>query len=90
LPKWEGTLDDTALVDLAELLKTIHLSDVDDVRPTLQYYSQFDDPLKEFRERAARVAEMEKMQHQIESEKEAYVAPVKKYQGRLFGFRRHE
>uniref|UniRef100_A0A915Q3Q1 Mitochondrial import inner membrane translocase subunit TIM50 n=1 Tax=Setaria digitata TaxID=48799 RepID=A0A915Q3Q1_9BILA len=90
LPKWDGTLDDTALVDLAELLKTIHLSDVDDVRPTLQYYSQFDDPLKEFRERATRVAEMEKKMHQMESEKEAYVAPVKKYQGRLFGFRRHE
>lgn len=86
LPKWDGTLDDTALVDLAELLKSnlnfhykwsffmvlwivyrlngvvffsaIHLSDVDDVRPTLQYYSQFDNPLKEFRERAARVAEL--------------------------------
>lgn len=90
LPKWNGTLDDTALVDLAELLKTIHLSDVDDVRPTLQYYSQFDDPLKEFRERATRVAELEKKLHQIESEKEAFVASVKKYQGRLFGFRRHE
>uniref|UniRef100_A0A8R1TWD1 Mitochondrial import inner membrane translocase subunit TIM50 n=1 Tax=Onchocerca volvulus TaxID=6282 RepID=A0A8R1TWD1_ONCVO len=90
LPKWDGTLDDTALVDLAELLKTIHLSDVDDVRPTLQYYSQFDDPLKEFRERATRVAELEKKMHQMESEKEAFIAPVKKYQGRLFGFRRHE
>nr|CDQ08154.1 Bm12492 [Brugia malayi] len=85
LPKWNGTLDDTALVDLAELLKN-----VDDVRPTLQYYSQFDDPLKEFRERATRVAELEKKLHQIESEKEAFVASVKKYQGRLFGFRRHE
>ncbi len=30
----------------------IHLSDVDDVRPLLQYYSQFDDPAKEFRRRA--------------------------------------
>ncbi|KAM3717144.1 Mitochondrial import inner membrane translocase subunit [Dirofilaria immitis] len=87
LPKWDGTLDDTALVDLAELLKTIHLSDVDDVRPTLQYYSQFDDPLKEFRERAARVAELEKKMHQIESEKEAFIAPVKKYQ-ELRGIRR--
>ncbi|CAG9539961.1 unnamed protein product [Cercopithifilaria johnstoni] len=90
LPKWDGALNDTALVDLAELLKTIHLSDVDDVRPTLQYYSQFDDPLKEFRERATRVAKLEKKMHQMESEKEAFIAPVKKYQGRLFGFRRHE
>lgn len=90
LPKWDGTLDDTALVDLAELLKTIHLSDVDDVRPTLQYYSQFDDPLREFRERAARVAELETKMHKMETEKEVFTAPVKKYQGRLFGFRRHE
>lgn len=32
----------------------------------------------------------EKKMHQIESEKEAFIAPVKKYQGLLFGFRRHE
>ncbi|VDD95525.1 unnamed protein product [Enterobius vermicularis] len=57
LPKWEGDMDDTALVDLAELLKTIYLSNVEDVRPTLQYYSQFDDPLKEFRQRAIYLAE---------------------------------
>ncbi|KAI6238819.1 Mitochondrial import inner membrane translocase subunit TIM50 [Aphelenchoides fujianensis] len=52
VPKWDGDMDDTALVDLAELLKTIHLSDVEDVRPTLQYYSGFDDPPAEFRRRA--------------------------------------
>lgn len=43
---------------LIGLFSAIHLSDVDDVRPTLQYYSQFDDPLREFKERAARVAEL--------------------------------
>lgn len=50
--KWEGDMNDRALIDLAELLKTIHLSDADDVRPILQYYSQFDDPPAEFRRRA--------------------------------------
>lgn len=30
---------------------------MDDVRPTLQYYSQFDDPAKEFRKRAVYLAE---------------------------------
>jgi hypothetical protein len=28
------------------------VSDVEDVRPTLQHYSQFDNPLGEFRRRA--------------------------------------
>lgn len=30
----------------------IHLHDVDDVRPVLQFYSQFDNPMAEFRRRA--------------------------------------
>jgi len=33
------------------------MSDVDDVRPILQYYSQFDDPAAEFRRRAQVVAQ---------------------------------
>ena len=57
--KWEGNMDDRGLIDLAELLKTIHLSDVEDVRPVLQYYSQFDDPLAEFRRRVQMIAEEE-------------------------------
>uniref|UniRef100_A0A914HPF5 Mitochondrial import inner membrane translocase subunit TIM50 n=1 Tax=Globodera rostochiensis TaxID=31243 RepID=A0A914HPF5_GLORO len=57
VPKWEGNMEDTALVDLAELLKTIHLADVDDVRPTLQFYSQFDNPMQEFRQRAQQMAQ---------------------------------
>ncbi|KAL3108005.1 hypothetical protein niasHT_018306 [Heterodera trifolii] len=46
-------------IDLAELLKTIHLSDIDDVRPTLQFYSQFDNPMQEFRRRAQQMAQQE-------------------------------
>ncbi|TKR88437.1 hypothetical protein L596_012684 [Steinernema carpocapsae] len=86
IPKWEGNMDDTALVDLAELLKTIHLSDVDDVRPTLQYYSQFDDPAKEFRNRAVHVAEQE--QKRKEMNESSSPSPVSKYSGWLGG-RRH-
>ncbi|KHJ99340.1 NLI interacting factor-like phosphatase [Oesophagostomum dentatum] len=41
--------------------KAIHLSDVEDVRPTLQYYSQFPDPAKEFRRRAIYLAEQEQV-----------------------------
>lgn len=52
------TVDSFPLELFFFFFSAIHLSDVDDVRPTLQYYSQFDDPLKEFRERATRVAEL--------------------------------
>uniref|UniRef100_A0A1I7RSL1 Mitochondrial import inner membrane translocase subunit TIM50 n=1 Tax=Bursaphelenchus xylophilus TaxID=6326 RepID=A0A1I7RSL1_BURXY len=84
LPKWDGDMDDTALVDLAELLKTIHLSDTDDVRPTLQYYSSFDNPPAEFRRRAIELAEWEKQKQQQKNE-----SSLKKYGG-FFGFRRHQ
>lgn len=87
LPKWEGDMDDTGLVDLAELLKTIYLSNVEDVRPTLQYYSQFDDPLKEFRQRALALAEQERVQKERQAEGDNSV--LKRYSGRLFGYRRH-
>ncbi|CAJ0950909.1 unnamed protein product, partial [Mesorhabditis belari] len=88
MPKWEGEMSDTALVDLAELLKTIHLSDVDDVRPTLQYYSSFDNPAAEFRKRAMYLAEQEaEKQRQLENKDDGL---LKRYSGRLFGFRRHE
>uniref|UniRef100_A0A7E4V871 Mitochondrial import inner membrane translocase subunit TIM50 n=1 Tax=Panagrellus redivivus TaxID=6233 RepID=A0A7E4V871_PANRE len=83
VPKWDGDMEDTALLDLAELLKTIHLSDVEDVRPTLQYYSQFDDPAKEFRRRAQYLAEQEHGHHEDQN------SGLKKYAGKLFGFRRH-
>ncbi|KAH7730895.1 CBN-SCPL-4 protein [Aphelenchoides avenae] len=85
MPKWDGDMEDTALVDLAELLKTIHLSDVDDVRPTLQYYSQFDDPTAEFRRRAQYVAQQE-----AQKANEDQQSTLKKYSGKLFGFRRHQ
>lgn len=81
VPRWTGDDEDTALVDLAELLKGKHVFDKviglwkhsllkfyvqpriifavilstkpDDVRPVLEYYSQFDDPAKHFREASA-------------------------------------
>ncbi|KAK0413820.1 hypothetical protein QR680_007009 [Steinernema hermaphroditum] len=85
VPKWEGDMNDTTLVDLAELLKTIHLSDVDDVRPTLQYYSQFDDPAKEFRNRAMYVAEQEQKRKEETGQGQGYLS---KYSSWIPG-RRH-
>ncbi|KAF1749908.1 hypothetical protein GCK72_016453 [Caenorhabditis remanei] len=85
VPEWRGNMDDTSLVDLAELLKTIHLSDAEDVRPMLQYYSQYDDPAKEFRRRAVYLSQQEEQKKQQPDES----SMLKRYSGRLFGFRRH-
>ncbi|CAL2045061.1 unnamed protein product [Caenorhabditis brenneri] len=85
VPEWRGNMDDTSLVDLAELLKTIHLSDAEDVRPMLQYYSQYDDPAKEFRRRAVYLSQQEELKKQQPDES----SMLKRYSGRLFGFRRH-
>ncbi|GMS81464.1 hypothetical protein PENTCL1PPCAC_3639, partial [Pristionchus entomophagus] len=88
VPKWDGSMSDTSLVDLAELLKTIHLSDVEDVRPVLEYYSSFDDPAKEFRKRAVYLAAQEN-QKKSAAEAGQDSSLVKRYTGKLFGFRRH-
>ncbi|KAH6926002.1 hypothetical protein HPB50_012941 [Hyalomma asiaticum] len=50
LPKWDGSDDDRTLIDLAQFLRTIATSEVEDVRTVLDYYSQFDDPLEAFKE----------------------------------------
>ncbi|OQR78687.1 mitochondrial import inner membrane translocase subunit TIM50-C-like [Tropilaelaps mercedesae] len=62
LKKWSGEMDDRSLVDLAIFLRTIAESGVDDVRSVLEYYSQFEDPLKVFRENQRKLAE-----HQLQS-----------------------
>ncbi|XP_051174875.1 mitochondrial import inner membrane translocase subunit TIM50-C-like [Leptopilina boulardi] len=50
IPRWSGNDDDTSLYDLAAFLKTIHVSQVDDVRDVLNHYRQFENPLEAFRE----------------------------------------
>ncbi|XP_022083036.1 mitochondrial import inner membrane translocase subunit TIM50-like [Acanthaster planci] len=61
LKKWEGNDDDRVLVDLADFLRTIAASGVEDVRPVLEHYKQFDDPLGTFKANQARLqAEQER------------------------------
>lgn len=61
LKKWKGADDDTALLDLANLLQAIAMSNVTDVREVLRYYSQFEDPIAAFRDNQRRLLEhMEK------------------------------
>ncbi|CAI5451913.1 unnamed protein product [Caenorhabditis angaria] len=85
IPEWRGNMEDTTLVDLAELLKTIHLSDPEDVRPMIEYYSQYDDPAKEFRRRALYLSQQEEQKQNSPDDS----SMLKRYSGRLFGFRRH-
>lgn len=85
IPEWKGNMDDTSLVDLAELLKTIHLSDTDDVRPMIQMYAQYDDPSKEFRRRAIYLSEQESQKPKADEN----ASVVSRYTGKLFGFKRH-
>ena len=43
---------------------------VEDVRPVLQYYQQFDDPLKQFRENQRKLKEEQERQSQLQKEAE--------------------
>ncbi|KRZ80182.1 Mitochondrial import inner membrane translocase subunit TIM50-C, partial [Trichinella papuae] len=57
LPKWEGSDSDLGLVELASFLKTLIASGIKDVRPVLQYYSAFDNPLEEYRKKRQQLEE---------------------------------
>ncbi|XP_061379462.1 mitochondrial import inner membrane translocase subunit TIM50-C-like [Danaus plexippus] len=71
LKKWKGADDDTALLDLANLLQTIAMSNVTDVREVLRYYGQFDDPIAAFRENQRRL-----MEQMADREKETQEQPL--------------
>lgn len=60
------------------------MSDLDDVRPVLQFYSEYDDPAKEFRRRATEFSEMTKKA----KERQQYKSSLNKHFGFL-GFNRH-
>ena len=50
IEKWDGSSSDSALYDLATLLRTIASSNVEDVRPVLRHYAKHDDPLEAFKQ----------------------------------------
>ncbi|XP_061683126.1 mitochondrial import inner membrane translocase subunit TIM50 isoform X2 [Syngnathoides biaculeatus] len=64
LKKWDGNSDDRTLYDLANFLKTIALSGVDDVRSVLENYATEDDPVDAFKRRQAQLAQEEQQQQQ--------------------------
>ncbi|RUS85071.1 hypothetical protein EGW08_007165 [Elysia chlorotica] len=64
LSKWLGEDEDRTLIDLAHFLKTIGTSGVEDIRPVLDYYNQFDDPLDAFKENQRRLQDEEEARRQ--------------------------
>ncbi|XP_029637914.1 mitochondrial import inner membrane translocase subunit TIM50 isoform X2 [Octopus sinensis] len=50
LKRWTGDDNDRTLIDLANFLRTLSMSGIEDVRSVLQHYNQFDDPIERFRE----------------------------------------
>uniref|UniRef100_T1JC09 FCP1 homology domain-containing protein n=1 Tax=Strigamia maritima TaxID=126957 RepID=T1JC09_STRMM len=60
LKKWQGNDEDRSLVDLAAFLRTVATSEVDDVRPVLSFYKQFDDPLAAFKANQQRLQDEQK------------------------------
>uniref|UniRef100_A0A3B4XDU9 Mitochondrial import inner membrane translocase subunit TIM50 n=1 Tax=Seriola lalandi dorsalis TaxID=1841481 RepID=A0A3B4XDU9_SERLL len=59
LKKWDGNSEDRTLYDLANFLKTIALSGVEDVRSVLENYALEDDPIEAFKRRQAQLAQEE-------------------------------
>lgn len=57
IPRWAGNDDDTTLFDLAAFLRVLSTNGVDDVREVLHYYSQFGDPISQFRENQRKLDE---------------------------------
>uniref|UniRef100_A0A0X3PIM1 Mitochondrial import inner membrane translocase subunit TIM50 n=1 Tax=Schistocephalus solidus TaxID=70667 RepID=A0A0X3PIM1_SCHSO len=57
--RWTGNDSDRELIDLAAFLRMVAMSGVDDVRPVLDHYGQFEDPLKKFREKHEQLMEVQ-------------------------------
>ncbi|XP_017143851.1 mitochondrial import inner membrane translocase subunit TIM50-C [Drosophila miranda] len=69
IARWNGNDDDTQLLDLVAFLKIIAQNDVEDVRETLHYYRQFEDPISQFRENQRKLAEQMQEEERIERAK---------------------
>ncbi|KAM7542430.1 hypothetical protein Aperf_G00000015214 [Anoplocephala perfoliata] len=57
IKRWTGEDSDRELIDLAAFLRMVAMSGVDDVRPVLDHYHQFEDPLAAFKEKHEQLME---------------------------------
>ncbi|SPP86914.1 mitochondrial import inner membrane translocase subunit TIM50-C [Drosophila guanche] len=69
IARWNGNDDDTQLLDLVYFLKIIAQNNVEDVRDTLHYYRQFEDPISQFRENQRKLAEQMQEEERLERAK---------------------
>lgn len=67
LPKWDGDTSDKSLVDLSDFIREIAYLGVEDVRPVLRHYSQFDNPLEKFKENQKKAEEMKAKEREARS-----------------------
>ncbi|KRY29802.1 Mitochondrial import inner membrane translocase subunit TIM50-C [Trichinella spiralis] len=82
LPKWEGSDSDLGLVELASFLKTLAASGIKDVRPVLQYYSSFDNPLEEYRKKRQ---QLEEEQEKLNDSSKPFTGPkASSFMGRFW------
>ena len=78
LKKWDGQDKDETLFDLANFIRAIASQEVEDVTEILHHYRQFEDPLKEFKERQRQLAEQEALIKESASKKTSLVGSVLK------------
>ncbi|XP_023023778.1 mitochondrial import inner membrane translocase subunit TIM50-C [Leptinotarsa decemlineata] len=68
IPRWKGENEDLALLDLTAFLKTIATTEIEDVRDVLKYYKNFENPLREFRNKQKEYLEQKNKLDQVPSE----------------------
>jgi len=85
LPKWKGNDDDRTLIDLASLIQTIGISGVDDVRVVLDYYSNYPDPVDEFKRKQMELAKQEEALKKSDNIKKGGVAGTFSNAGSVIG-----
>ncbi|XP_062142208.1 mitochondrial import inner membrane translocase subunit TIM50-A [Drosophila sulfurigaster albostrigata] len=66
ISRWMGNDDDVQLFDLAAFLSLIAEHQMDDVREVLHYYSQFEDPIEQFKENQRKLLELKQEKPDIE------------------------
>jgi len=88
LHKWTGDDGDRTLLDLAAFLRTIVASEVEDVRPVLEYYSQFDNPLEAFKEKQRQVQEQQEQLAKANAEQRSKKGVVGGWSFGLTGLRK--
>ncbi|XP_067682549.1 mitochondrial import inner membrane translocase subunit TIM50-like [Haliotis asinina] len=70
IKKWTGSDEDRDLIDLAHFLRALASSGVEDIRPVMEYYSQFDNPLEMFKENQRKLQAEQEKQLMIQKEQQ--------------------